>query len=167
MPSAVFQGVVGQSAFKMPFPVTPATPVTVYVDGVLASHTIKDVDVTLTTPLAAAAVVEVRGGFVDEVPTVRPLAENLTLTAGTGTVAAEEVTGGSLLVTITATAWNSASIKVQYRTKSGIWLDAMTAAGVTASLTADGTTNVVVGSISALRLLATGGNPAGVTAWVS
>lgn len=87
-----------------------------------------------------------------------------TLVAGTPTETEADVIDGSYLLSLVASDWNGATIKLRYLGPDGVtWLDALAADGVTAAaLTANGTIGVVVGSGASLHLIASGGNPEGV-----
>lgn len=96
------------------------------------------------------------------------LAAGVDLTAGDGSTPVTEVAGGAYLISMTAAAWNGAALKLQHLgPDETTWLDALSAAGTAASLSANGTTNAVVGANATLRLLPTGGNPTGVFARAS
>lgn len=123
----------------------------------------------LTVPVDVDGVATPSGSSTSPVYTLQgggpyTLANNIGITSGGFTSPVTGVAGGSYILAISASNFNSATIKLQGLLPDGVtWAD-ITGASTTANTTGIG---VTIGTNASVRLAATGGAPANVYATLS
>lgn len=96
------------------------------------------------------------------------LAAGVTIASGEASEPIEGVASGSYMLAMVATAWNGATVKLQFLgPDEATWMDAKDTADNAAQLAANGQFGVVVGGNATLRLSASGGAPTGIYAKLS